>query len=81
MKGSGKMEYKNCLFFKIEDGIQIQLGKDHNRQEIILKEHYAIVKAKSGNISFVRDYVINKENGIITELNRYYPSSKGKVLQ
>lgn len=74
------MEYKNCLFFKTENGLKVQLGKDHNRQEVLLNDGYfAVVKAKSGNISFVRDY--KKENGTVTELNRYYPSTKGKVLQ
>lgn len=51
------MEYKNCLFFKTENGLKVQLCKDQNREEIFLNDGYfAIVKAKSGNISFVRDY-------------------------
>ncbi|MDD2627796.1 MAG: hypothetical protein PHD20_02800 [Clostridia bacterium] len=74
------MEYKNCLFFKIENGLKVRTGKDNNNQEILLNEgFFAVVKTQSGNVSFVRDY--KKENGTVTELNRYYPSTKGKVIQ
>ena len=73
------MEYKNCYFFTGEGGIWVQFGKQDGEHKFLENGFFAVVKTKTGKISFVREY--KKENGIAIETNRYYPSKKCTEIQ